>query len=305
MKVLVTQQIDPAGLKIMEEAGLDVIIRQGQAPISPNALISRVRGCVGLVSMPTDHVVGPVMEAGPLRVVANHAVGVDNIDLAAARQQDVTVTNTPGVLTEATADLTMALILAAARRVVEGDRIVRRGEFLGWRPMMLRGLDLKGARLGIVGYGRIGKATAKRAKAFGMDVVHHSRRSGIALNELLSTSDVVSLHCPLMPETYHLIGENELRAMKTSAILVNTSRGPVVDEEVLAKALAGGWIQGAALDVFEREPKVHHALVVLDQVILAPHLGSATVNTRKEMAIKAARNLVAVLSGKEALDPVV
>jgi len=304
MRVLVTQEIDTSGLAILEEAGLEVELRVGPAPIERSELLRRVSGCAGLMPMPTDRVDAAVLEAGPLRVVANHAVGVDNVDLDAARRLGVVVTNTPGVLTDATADLAMALILATARRLVEADRLVRSGGFLGWRPTMLRGMDLRGARLGIVGFGRIGRAVAARAEAFGMEVVFADPEGGIPFSELIATSDVVSLHCPLTPETHHLIDGEVLRAMKPSAILVNTARGPVVDEAALATALAGGWIAGAGLDVLENEPRVHPDLVGLENVVLLPHIGSATHATRRAMAETAARNLAAALRGEVPPNPV-
>jgi glyoxylate reductase len=302
-RVLVTQEIDPAGLALLEAAGLEVDLRAGDAPISRAELLARVKGCAALLPMPTDRIDGGVLDAAPeLRVVANHAVGVDNVDLDAAAARGVVVTNTPGVLTEATADFARALLLAAARRVVEGDQLRRRGDFQGWRPTMLRGLDLDGARLGIVGYGRIGQATAARARAFGMEIVHTSRTArpdAVGLDELLATSDVVSRHCPLTAETRHLIAEPELRQMKATAVLVNTARGPVVDEAALVRALREGWIAAAGIDVFEREPEAHPGLLELPQAVLAPHLGSATRRTRERMATRAASNLIAALRGEE------
>lgn len=304
-RVLVTQAIDDAGRAILDAAGFDVDVRAGEAPITRAALLDRVRGCAGLISMPTDRIDGAVLAAGPLRVVAQHAVGLDNVDLDAARARGVVVTNTPDVLTAATADLAMALLLAAARRVVEGDRLLRAGGFHGWRPLLLRGLDLDGARLGIVGLGRIGQAVAARARAFGMTVVHHGRSDGLPLAALLESCDVVSLHCPLTPETRHLIDAAALARMKPGAILVNTARGPVVDEAALVAALASGHLGGAALDVFEGEPAVHPGLLALDNVVLAPHIGSATVGARRRMAVKAAENLVAALTGAAPPDRVV
>lgn len=304
MRVLVTQAIDPAGLDILTYAGLDVVVREGNAPISPRELRRKVSGCVGLLPMPTDRIDASVLNASHLRIVANHAVGYDNIDLDACRERGVMVTNTPGVLTDATADLTMALLLAAARRLLEGERIMRAQAFAGWRPLMLLGLELRGARLGIVGLGRIGQAVAKRAEAFGMEVVHSNRTSGMPLDELLATSDVVSLHCPLNDDTHHLIDATALAKMKPSAILINTARGPVVDEAALIDALKAGTISRAALDVYEAEPKTHPGLVDLPNVVLLPHLGSATEAARRAMAVKAAKNLVLALRGDEPPDRV-
>ena len=297
MRVLVTRAIHPTGTRLLRAAGLTVDERVAERPISRAELLSRVGGCAGLVPMPTDRVDGAVMDAGPVRVVANHAVGTDNIDLAAAAERGVAVTNTPGVLTEATADLALALMLAAGRRLIEGDRMVRQGRFHGWAPDMLVGADLHGAVLGLVGPGRIGRAVARRAEAFGMEVISRSRSEGPPLLELLARSDVVSLHCPLTAETRHLIGPVELRAMKATAVLVNTARGPVVDEGALAQALREGWIAAAGLDVFEEEPRVHPDLLALDNVVLLPHLGSATRSSREAMARLAAEGAVAVLTG--------
>jgi glyoxylate reductase len=237
-----------------------------------------------------------------LRVVANVAVGYDNVDLDAARSHRVTITNTPGVLTDATADLAIALMLAITRRLGEGERRIRSGEPWAWSIDFMLGRGLRGKTLGIVGYGEIGRATATRARAFGMEVVYTKRSAGrdpgrVELGELLERSHVVSLHCPLTPETRHLIDAAALARMRGDAYLVNTARGPVVDEAALAAALRDGAIAGAALDVFEREPEVHPDLVALDNVVLIPHLGSATIETRTAMAELAAANAIAVLAG--------
>ena len=305
MRVLVTQDIDRAGIDIMEQAGLEVDLVHSEAPMAETVLRFRIRGCDALLSMLTDIVDAELMDAAPLKVISQHAVGVDNIDLEAARRRGIIVTHTPGVLTAATADFTMALLLGAARRLLEGDRRVREGRFYGWHPTLLCGMELEGARLGIVGMGRIGRAVAQRAEAFGMEVVHHSRSGGLPLDELLETSDVVSVHCPLTPQTRHLIDARALSRMKPTALLINTARGPVVDENALAEALQEHTIAGAALDVFEEEPDVHPGLLGLDNVLLAPHLGSATRATRRKMATMAARDLVAVLEGRPPVHRVV
>lgn len=255
--------------------------------------------------------------AGPqLRCVANVAVGYDNVDVAAAARRGIVVTNTPGVLDDATADLTLALLLAAARRVVEGDRLVRSGRPWTWGMHFMLGSDLRGKRLGIVGLGGIGTKVAERARAFGMEIAYHSRHPAapalverlgaerMSLEQLLESADVVSLHCPLTPETRHLIGAGELALMKPSAILLNAARGPIVNEAALAAALAAGKIAAAGLDVYEREPQVEPGLLGLDNVVLAPHLGSATVETRTAMAELAARNAISVLHGQGPLTPV-
>src|SRR5262249_5334269 len=218
--------------------------------------------------------------------------------LAAARARGIAVSNTPDVLTDATADLAFALLLAAARRLPWADRFVRGGGFTGWRPDLGLGLDVTGRTLGIVGYGRIGRAVAERARGFRMQTVWRGRSGGTPLDELLAQSDFVSLHAPLTPETRHLIGERELRLMRPHAVLVNTARGPLVDEAALVRALREGWIAGAGLDVFEREPALAPGLAELPQVVLAPHVGSATPATRDRMAEIAARNIVAALAGQ-------
>jgi lactate dehydrogenase-like 2-hydroxyacid dehydrogenase len=271
-----------------------------------------------LMCLLTDRVDGAVLDAGPgLRIVANIAVGFDNIDLAAARSRGVVVTNTPDVLTEATADFTWGLILAVTRRIAEGERLLRRGGWSGWALDFMLGSDLRGKQLGIVGLGRIGRAVASRAGAFGMRVAFTTLEPGpdaqvatdaswtrLNLDELLSSSDVVSLHVPLTPATRHLIDRRAILRMKRRAYLVNTSRGPVIDEAALAWALREGLIAGAALDVYEQEPRVHPDLFGLENVVLAPHLGSATVETRTAMADLAARNVLAVLTGSGPLTPV-
>ena len=299
-RVLITQAIDPAAVALLRDAGVEVELRQGPAPIARSELLRLVAGCDGLLPMLTDRIDGPVLDAAPLKVVSNHAVGVDNIDLGAAAERGIVVTNTPGVLTEATADLTMALLLATARRIVEADQFLRAGRYQGWRPTLLRGADLDGAVLGIVGMGRIGTAVARRAEAFGMTIIEHSGDRGLPLDELLARADFVSLHCPLTGDTHHLIGEPELRAMKPDAILINTARGPVVDEGALAQALGERWIAAAGLDVFEHEPEVHPRLLELDNVVLLPHIASATTRCRRRMGELAAGNLVAVLTGRPA-----
>lgn len=258
-----------------------------------------VEGCDALLCLLTDRIDAEFLARAPqLRIVANLAVGTDNIDLAAARARGIAVSNTPDVLTDATADLAFALLLAAARRLPWADRYVRGGGFTGWRPDLGLGLDVTGRTLGIVGFGRIGRAVAERARGFRMDVIWHGRTSGVPLDELLAQSDFVSLHAPLTNETRHMIGARELRLMRPHAVLVNTARGPLVDEAALVRALREGWIAGAGLDVFEREPALAPGLADLPQVVLAPHVGSATPATRDRMGEVAAENVIAALSGR-------
>ncbi len=298
VRVLVTQRIHPAADALLDHPRLEVDRRSGSAPIARDELLRRVRGRDALLCMPTDRVDEAVMAAGPLRLVASHSVGLDHVDLDAARRLGVAVTHTPGVLTEATADLAMALVLAVARRVVEGDAFLRAGRFEGWRPDLLVGRDLHGATMGIVGLGRIGRAVARRAEAFGMTVIHCSRRSGLPLDELMARSDVISLHCPLTPETHHLVDRTALAHCTRRPILVNTARGPVVDEDALVEALEAGRLAGAGLDVHEREPAVHPALVGRSDVVLLPHLGSATDRTRRRMGELAVGAVLALAEGR-------
>jgi glyoxylate reductase len=288
------------------EAMCEVERFEGGGSVPHDELVARVAGVDALIPTVTDAVDRPVIEAGAsLRVVANIGVGFNNIDVAAARARGVVVTNTPDVLTDATADLTMALILAVTRRLGEGERMLRSGRWPGWALDQLLGMQLGGRQLGIVGFGRIGRAVAARASVFGMTIAYTSRSGGgVPLDRLLATSDVVSLHLPLTAETRHLIGQAELARMKRSAYLINAARGPVVDEAALVWALTSGLIAGAALDVYEREPEVHPGLLALENVVLAPHLGSATTETRTAMADLAARNALAVLAGEAPLTPV-
>jgi len=285
------------------EAACEVHRFEGHGAMPHDELVARIAGKHALVSLITDVIDRPVIEAGTaLRVIANVAVGCNNIDIVSARERGVIVTNTPDVLTDATADFTLALILAVTRRLSEGERMLRRGDWKGWAFDQLLGMQLRGRQLGVIGFGRIGRAVAARASAFGMAIAHTSRfGQGMPLDRLLSTSDIVSLHVPLTPETHHLIGQAELARMKRSAYLVNTTRGPVVDETALALALRNRLIAGAALDVYENEPEVHSDLLSLDNVVLAPHLGSATTETRTAMADLAASNVIAVLSGESPL----
>jgi glyoxylate reductase len=303
--VLLTRKL-PASVMATLEAACDVEQHDGAAPMTHDELLARIPGKQAFIAMLTDTVDAPVFEAGrELKVVANVAVGYNNIDVAAARQRGVLITNTPDVLTEASADFTWALILGITRRLCEGERLVRRGEWKGFGFDFMLGTDLRGKQLGIVGYGRIGQAVAARAAAFGMSVVHTSRKGGgMPLDRLLSTSDVVSLHVPLSAETKHLIDQPALARMKRSAYLINTSRGPVVDEAALAWALKSRLIAGAALDVYEQEPIVHPDLFAFENVLLAPHMGSGTKETRTAMADLAVRNVIAVLSGQPPITPV-
>ncbi|HIP88337.1 MAG TPA: D-glycerate dehydrogenase [Anaerolineales bacterium] len=308
--IYITRPIPEAGLRLLREACV-VRMWEGELPPPKEVLLREVAGCDGLLCLLTDPIDKEVIDAGKrLRVISQYAVGVDNIDLEAATARGIPVGHTPGVLTEATADLTFALLLAAARRIPEGVEHVRQGRWRTWEPMVLLGREVWGKTIGIVGLGRIGTAVARRARGFAMRVLYHSRSRkpdleaelGVEytpLEDLLAQADFVSLHCPLTPETHHLIDEAALRRMKPTAILINAARGPVVDTDALLRALREGWIEAAALDVTDPEPlPADHPLLDLPNCIVVPHLGSATVAARERMAVMAAENLLAGLHGE-------
>jgi glyoxylate reductase len=316
-RVVVTGRIPETALEKLRTEH-DVDAWEGPGSIGREELLRRVSGADAVVSLLTERIDAELLDAaGPqLKVVANVAVGYDNIDVPACTARGIVATNTPGVLTEATADIALGLILSVTRRLGEGERLIRSGKDWKWGMFFLLGSSLQGKTLGIVGMGGIGQATARRAKAFGMEIVYQSRSEidpGVAaelgaqrleLDELLATSDIVSLHCPYGPATHQLIGAGQFAAMKDSAYLINTARGPIVDEAALVAALRDGQIAGAGLDVFEKEPSVHPGLLELDNVVLVPHLGSATVETRTAMAMLAADNALAVLSGERPPAPI-
>jgi len=309
--VLVTRRLPSSVLdKLRAAAAVDLYV--GDGPISPDELRVRIADKDALVCLLTDRVDRSVLDAAPkLRVVSNVAVGYNNIDVAAARTRRIVVTNTPDVLTDSVADFTWALILAITRRLAEGERLLRRGEWKGWALDFMLGSELRGKQLGLVGLGRIGRAVAARAPAFGMRVAYTSpgetpfaAGERLSFDRLLNTSDVVSLHVPLTAETRHLVDKRTLARMKRSAYLVNTARGPVVDEEALAWALGQHLLAGAALDVYENEPAVHPDLLRLENVLLVPHMASGTTETRTAMADLAVENVIAVLEGRPPLTPV-
>jgi glyoxylate reductase len=314
--VLVTRRLPSSVLsKLQSVAAVDV--HRGEGPTPPDELRRRVADKAGLVCFSTDAIDRTVLEAAPqLKVIANVAVGYDNIDVAQARSRGVIVSNTPDVLTESVADFTWGLILAITRRLAEGERLVRRGEWKGWAFDLMLGSELRGKQLGLIGFGRIGRAVASRAPAFGMRVAFTARGGDVAagtgdipgeamsLDRLLITSDVISLHVPLTPDTRHLIDKRALARMKRSAFLINTARGPVIDEAALAWALQHHLIAGAALDVYENEPAVHADLLPLENVLLVPHLASGTTETRSTMAELAIDNVIEVLAGRAPLTPV-
>jgi glyoxylate reductase len=287
----------PERVRAELERSFELDLHESEWPPPREELLARAAGCDGLMTMLTDHIDGELIDAaGPqLQVVANYAVGYDNVDLDACTRRHVLVSNTPDVLTAAVAELTMALILALVRRVAEGDRLIRSREPWIWGPNMMLGAGLAGKTLGLVGHGRIGRRVEALALEFGMEVVYSSRTGGMPLGELLETVDVVSLHLPLSDETRHLINVQALSQMKPGAFLLNTSRGQIVDEVALAHALEQGEIGGAALDVYEREPEVEERLLSLENVVLTPHLGSATLETREAMGTLCVEALRSVL----------
>lgn len=312
-KVVVTGKIPAVALERLR-AEHTVDAWEDESPIARDELLKRVAGTDSIVSLLTEKIDAELLDAAgkQLRSVSNVAVGYNNIDVPACRERNVLVTNTPGVLTDATADIAMALILMSTRRLAEGERVIRAQQPWQWGMFYMLGSSIQGSQLGIVGMGQIGAAVARRARAFGMTIAYTKRSpldaetakelnaTHMELDELLATSDVVSLHCPYSPETHHLMNASTIGKMKKSAYLINTARGPVVDEEALATALQQGKIAGAGLDVFEKEPTVHQALIGLDNAVLIPHLGSATVETRTAMANLAVTNALEVLSGKTA-----
>jgi glyoxylate reductase len=312
-KVVVTGKIPSGGLERLKTEH-DVTAWESDVAISRDELLRMVAGADAIVSLLTEKVDDELLDAaGPqLQSVSNVAVGYNNIDVPACEKRGVLVTNTPGVLTEATADIAMSLILMATRRLGEGERVIRAQEPWQWGMFYMLGMGIQGRQLGIVGMGQIGIATARRAKAFGMNIAY-TRRTPLedhvveeldakfmTMDELIESSDVLSLHCPYSPATHHLMSENQFARMKKTSFLINTARGPIVDEAALVTALKSGEIAGAGLDVFENEPAIHPGLLELDNAVLIPHLGSATVETRAAMADIAATNALAILAGAQA-----
>jgi glyoxylate reductase len=315
-KVFVSCRLPGDGIDLIAREH-DVVVGEEHVGVSGEAFLREAASFDAILTLFNDRVDVALFDRTPrLRLVANFAVGYDNVDVPACASRGIAVTNTPGVLTEATADLAFGLLIATARRIAEGDRLVRRGAFRGLTPSLLLGVPVHGATLGLVGLGRIGQAMARRARGFGMRVVYAGRTRAsldveralgaawLDLDDLLAHADFVSLHCPLTPETRHLVNASRLAGMRPGAVLINTTRGPVVDEEALGAALTSGTLGGAGLDVYEDEPRVHPSLLELDNVVLAPHIGSADRPTREAMARIAANNVLAVLAGREALNPV-
>jgi len=308
MKIFVTRKIPKPGLDLLRKQ-FTITINSDNRVLTKEEIIDGIKGNDGLLCLLTDQIDREVIYAEPkLKMIASYAVGYDNIDIATATERGIPVSNTPGVLTDTTAELAWALLFSVARRIVEGDTLTRTGKFNGWGPLLMLGQDVTNKILGIIGAGRIGTAFALKSKGFDMKVIYTDKQRNelierklgakkVPLSELLKESDFVSIHVPLMKSTHHLIGEKQLKMMKKTAILLNTARGPIIDETALIKALREHWIFGAGLDVYEHEPKISEVLKKLDNVILQPHTGSGTVETRTKMALIAARNLIEGLKG--------
>jgi len=311
-RVFLSRELPPAVMAELRER-CDLTANPDSRVLSKAELIAAATGMEGLLCLLTDTIDADVLDIRPrLKVVSNYAVGFNNVDVPAATERGIPVTNTPGVLTDTTADFAFALLMAAARRVAEGDRYTRAGKYTGWAPLLMLGGDIHGKTLGLVGAGRIGLAMARRARGFSMRVLYHDvypappdlaielSLERVSLEELLAEADFVSIHAPYMPETHHLIGAPQLALMRSTAYLINTARGPLVDESALVEALRTGRIAGAGLDVYENEPALAPGLAELDNVALAPHAASASLETRTKMGMLAVENLMAVLEGKRA-----
>jgi glyoxylate reductase len=309
MKIFVTRKIPESGLDLLRKEYELEIYKYDRVP-TKQEIIKGLRGNDGLLCLLTDPIDRDVIYSEPkLKMIASYAVGYNNIDIQAATKRGIPVSNTPEVLTDTTAEMAWALLFSVARRIVEGDRFTRAGKFTGWAPMLMLGQDVSNKTLGIIGAGRIGTAFALKSKGFKMNVLYADEKQNdllekelnakkVSFDDLIKRSDYISVHVPLIPSTRHLVGEKELRVMKKNAIIINTSRGPVIDEKALAKALKEKWIFGAGLDVYEHEPSIPKELLKLDNVVLQPHSASATTETRTKMAIMVAENMIAGLSGK-------
>ena len=305
-----TRRLPEAAMKRLEDF-FDLRVNPLDRAVEPAELLQEVSDVQALICLLSDRIDQAVIDAAPhLKVISNYAVGYNNIDVPYASKRGIAVCNTPGVLTESTADLVWALIMAACRRIPESERYLRAGEFRGWEPMLMLGQDIYQKTLGIIGLGRIGKAVAKRAVGFEMKILYHNHRplnedlpfaaQAVGLDELLSESDIISIHAPLTPATHHLLGARELGLMKSSAVLINSARGAIVDEQALIKALQDKSIFAAGLDVYENEPEIPRELLSLENVVLLPHIGSASITTRTRMGLLAAENAMAIVSGKPA-----
>jgi len=316
MKIFITREIPLPGIELLKKNGFEVSIYKKDNPIPRKELLNQVKDCDALISLLSDRIDKEVIDQmDRCKVIANYAVGFNNIDVDYAKSKGIIVTNTPDVLTDSTADLAMALVLACARRITVAEKFVRDKEFVGWKPQLFLGMELRNKYFGILGAGRIGTEVAKRAYAFGSKILYYSNSKNnfletklnakkISLNAIIKKSDILSLHLPLNTETYHLLNEKNLILLKKSAILINTARGEIVDEKLLISMLKHKKIFAAGLDVYEGEPNIKKEFYDLENVILLPHIGSATIEARDNMSLLAAKNVIAVLTGKRALTPV-
>ncbi len=315
MKVFITREIPEKAAELLKNKNIDVKIYRGDKPIPYELLKKEVRDADGVLSLLTDKFDKEMIDAMTrCRIIANYAVGYNNIDVSYANSRGITVTNTPDVLTDSTADLAMTLVLSCSRRVIEGEKLMRDNKFKGWQPQLLRGIELKEKTFGIIGAGRIGTAVAKRAAGFGVNILYYDGRENpeieslggkkVALNNLLKRSDIISIHLPLTESTYHLINKDRLSLIKETAVLINTARGEIVEEKELIRMLRQKKLFAAGFDVYENEPSVNPDLLKLNNVVLLPHLGSATIEARNEMAALAAKNIISVLNGRGAITPV-
>jgi glyoxylate reductase len=316
MKVLITRAIPEAAEKLIKARGFDVTVNRKSGPVPKNSLIKLAKDADAIISLLTEKFDKEVLDQiDKCKIIANYAVGFNNIDVEYAHKKNIIVTNTPDVLTDATADLAMSLLLACSRRIVEGDRFVRQKKFKGWEPKLLLGVELKGKFFGILGAGRIGSAVARRAKAFGTNILYFDNSHNheiekeldakkVSLAVLVKKSDFISIHLPFTPKTHHLLDKEHLHMLKPGAILINTARGEIVDEKELISMLRQRKIFSAGFDVYEGEPKINPDLLKLNNVVLLPHIGSGTIEARNRMALLAAGNVIAVLKGREPLTPV-
>ncbi|MDY0081780.1 MAG: D-glycerate dehydrogenase [Ignavibacteriaceae bacterium] len=316
MKIFITRQIPDSGINLLKKKGFEVSVYKKDQPITRKELIKCVKDCDGVISLLTDKIDKEVIDSmKKCRVIANYAVGFNNIDIAYAKSKGIIVTNTPDVLTDSTADLAIALVLTCARRIPESEKFVRDKKFVGWKPKLFLGIELRNKYFGILGAGRIGTETAKRAHSFGCNILYYSNNKNkyleeqldakkLSLNQILKKSDIISLHLPLNSKTKNLLNEEKLKLLKSSAILVNTARGEMLDEECLIKKLKRKEIFAAGFDVYQNEPKLNNEFYKLKNAVLLPHTGSATLEARNKMSLLAAKNVAAVLSGKPPLTPV-
>ncbi|MGB5288716.1 MAG: D-glycerate dehydrogenase [Ignavibacteriaceae bacterium] len=316
MKVYITRELPEIAFKLLRQNKISFDYYKKDQPIPRKLLLSKIKDCEALITLLTEKIDKEVFDQMPrCKIISNYAVGYNNIEIEYAKKKKIIVTNTPDVLTESTADLTMALVLACARRISEGEKLLRRGKYKGWKPKLLLGMELKGKIFGILGAGRIGSAVAKRARSFGTNILYFDQKrneklekelgaSKVSLPFLLQNADIFSVHLPLNNKTYHFLNKGKLNQLKKNSILINTSRGEVIDERALISLLKRNWIMAVGLDVFENEPKLNPELSKFPNVIVLPHLGSATKEARDGMAELAVKNVINVIKGKRPLTPV-